>query len=193
MGDRLAAVDRLLERLEDVLPADHDHRIDPLGEQRRDRLSRQAVALALELAHPDEVRRQLAVVVQRPDRVEDRAAALCQDVRELLRLRHRRLDPVEPERVGHLLGVVDDVVDRVGERVDLGRRERRLDPVLVQPVKDVVGEPIAVLLLLQDLAREVAPLGVVREELVEGLRGPARIAGGFLDQVEQPAVRGVPA
>ena len=39
LADRLAGVDGGLERLEDVLPADHDHRVDPVREQRRDRVA----------------------------------------------------------------------------------------------------------------------------------------------------------
>ena len=31
---RLGRVDRALEQPEDVLPADHDHRVDPVGEER---------------------------------------------------------------------------------------------------------------------------------------------------------------
>src|SRR3954452_12027674 len=40
----LAGVDGLFEALEDVLPADHDHRVDPVVEQRRDRVAARAVA-----------------------------------------------------------------------------------------------------------------------------------------------------
>ena len=43
----------------------------------------------------------------------------------LLRLLHRRLDAVEPELVGGLLGVVDDVVERARQRVDVGGVEVR--------------------------------------------------------------------
>ena len=57
--DGLARVDRRLERLEDVLPADHDHRVDAAGEQRRDAVALQPVALVLETVDLDEVRREL--------------------------------------------------------------------------------------------------------------------------------------
>ena len=46
---------------------------------------------------------------------------------ELLGLLHRRLDVVEAEEVGRLLGVVDDVVERRGERVDVLAVDRRRD------------------------------------------------------------------
>ena len=42
VGDVLARVDARLERLEDVLPADHDHRVDAVGEQRRDAVAADA-------------------------------------------------------------------------------------------------------------------------------------------------------
>ena len=45
---RFARVDRLLERLEDVLPADDEDGIDTGGEQRRDGVAMQAVGVVLE-------------------------------------------------------------------------------------------------------------------------------------------------
>src|SRR5919112_255051 len=45
---RLAGVDGVLEAFEDVLPADHEHRIDALLEQPGERLAHHAVALVLE-------------------------------------------------------------------------------------------------------------------------------------------------
>ena len=51
----LRRVDRLLEALEDVLPADHHHRVDPVVEQRRDRLAVDPVALVLEPVDLDRV------------------------------------------------------------------------------------------------------------------------------------------
>ena len=43
------AVDRPLETLVDVLPADHDQRVDPVvAEERRDRVVDDAVAIVLE-------------------------------------------------------------------------------------------------------------------------------------------------
>src|SRR3954447_11379693 len=41
----LGRVDRVLEPLEDVLPANHHHRIDPALEERRERFADDAVAL----------------------------------------------------------------------------------------------------------------------------------------------------
>ena len=71
VGDRLARVDGGLERLEDVLPADHDHRVDAVGEQRRDRLADDAVALVLEPVDLDEVRRGVDAGAQPAQRADD--------------------------------------------------------------------------------------------------------------------------
>src|SRR5205809_5889143 len=48
VGHLLGGVDRVLEALVDVLPADHDHGIDPVVEQRRHRLAGDAIAVVLE-------------------------------------------------------------------------------------------------------------------------------------------------
>src|SRR5438270_10942700 len=45
VGHALGGVDRRLEALEQVLPADHDHRVDPVVEERRHRLAAHAVAV----------------------------------------------------------------------------------------------------------------------------------------------------
>ena len=80
--------------------------------------------------------------------------ALEQDVGQPLRLLHRRLDLVEAEVVGDLLGVVDDVVERGGQRVDVLAVDRG-DEGLVEAPDDVVGDPVALLLADQDVAGEV--------------------------------------
>src|SRR4051812_46578462 len=48
VGGRLAGVDRVLEPLEDVLPADHEHGVDAPFEQRGERVAHDAVTLVLE-------------------------------------------------------------------------------------------------------------------------------------------------
>ena len=48
VGSRLAGVERTLKRLVDVLPADHDQRVDTVAaEQRRERVAEQPVAFVL--------------------------------------------------------------------------------------------------------------------------------------------------
>jgi hypothetical protein len=70
--------------------------------------------------------------------------------------------------VGGLLGVVDDVVDRRRQVVDLRRLERRpLAGALVQPVDDVVGDAVPLLLGQQDVARQLGSLRVVCDHLAQ--------------------------
>ena len=54
-----AGVDGLLEPLVDVLPADHDHRVDAAVEQRAERAALEPVALVLEVVDGEDVRAQL--------------------------------------------------------------------------------------------------------------------------------------
>src|SRR3954454_5692761 len=107
----LAGVDGLFEALEDVLPANHDHRIDPVVEERGDRVAARAVAVVLQAVDLDRVVRHVLEVAQPRHGLGDLARGLEQDVRHPLRLLHRRLDLVEAEVVGDLVDQVDDVVE----------------------------------------------------------------------------------
>src|SRR4051794_12639757 len=62
--DALACVDRSLERLEDVLPADDDHWVDAVCEQGGDRLAADAVSLVLQPVDLDEMARQIGAVAE---------------------------------------------------------------------------------------------------------------------------------
>ena len=68
---RSVGVDRRLEALEQVLPADHDHRIDAAVEQRRDRLAGDPVALVLEPVDLDRVAGDVPEAAQPGDRLGD--------------------------------------------------------------------------------------------------------------------------
>ena len=106
---------------------------------------------------------------------------------ELLRLRHGRLDLEEAEVVGHLLGVVDHVVERGGELVDVLAVDRG-DEGLVEALDDVVRDPVAVLLADQDVASELAALREVAQHLLEQPGGAQDVAARLLEQVEEPTV-----
>ena len=58
--DLLARVDARLQRLEHVLPPDHDHRVDAGREQRADGVARDPIGLVLEAVDLDEVRARSA-------------------------------------------------------------------------------------------------------------------------------------
>src|SRR4051812_21993819 len=187
VGRSLRGVDGLLEALEDVLPADDHHRVDPRLEQRREPLAHLAVAVVLE---PVDLDREVADVpegAQPRDRVVHLAAGLVEDARELLRLLHRRLDAVEPEVVGDLLDVVDDVVERGGEVEDVLALDRRHER-LVEALDDVVRDPVALLLADHDLARQLAMVGPAVEHVLEDLAGLDDVAPGLLEQVEELAL-----
>src|SRR3954451_2386217 len=185
----LAGVDRLFEALEDVLPADHDHRIDAVVEQRRDRVAARAVAVVLETVALDREVRHVPKAAQPRHRRFDLPRRLEQDVRHALGLLHRRLDLVEAEVVRDLVDQVDDVVEVGGELEDVLAIDRR-DERRVQLVVDVVGDPVALLLADHDVAREIGALGEVREHLVEEVRTVGDVPGRLLEQVEELAGAG---
>src|SRR4051795_13533537 len=180
----LAGVDGLFEALEDVLPPDHDHRVDAVVEQRRDGVAARAVAVVLEAVDLHREVRQVLEAAQPRHRLLDLARRLQQDVRHPLRLLHRRLDLVEAQVVGHLVDEVDDVVEVGRELEDVLAVDRR-DERRVQPMMDVVGDPVALLLADHDVAGEVRPLREVGEHLVEEIRPPHHVARRLLEQVEE--------
>src|SRR4051794_14454425 len=187
VGDCLGRIDRALEALVDVLPTDHDHGVDAALEQRGRGLARDAVAVVLEPVDLDGVVRHVAEVAQLGHRLRDLAGRLVKHMRELLGLLEGGLDLVEPEVVGDLLGVVDHVVERRRERVDVLAVDRR-DEELVEAADDVVRDPVALLLADQDVAREGGVLGVAAQHLIEQIRGAEDVARGLLEQVEELAV-----
>jgi hypothetical protein len=121
--DSLACVDGGLERLEDVLPADDDHRIDAVHEQRRNGLADDPVGLVLELVDLSEVRLGVDVVAEAVQGQLDLAGGADENAGQRLRRFHRRLDGVAAQLVSGLLRVVDDVVQRASQRVHIRRIE----------------------------------------------------------------------
>src|SRR3954447_1319753 len=185
----LAGVDRVLEAVEDVLPADDHHGVDPAFEQRGDRLAAHPVAVVLEPVDLHGVVRDVAEAAHPRHRLDDLRGDLHEDVGEALGLLHRRLDPVEAEVVGDLLGVVDDVVQRGRQREDVLAVDRRHER-LVQALDDVVRDPVALLLADQDVPGELGVVGPPGEHLVEQVRGPGDVAGLLLEEVEELSVAG---
>src|SRR5918999_2543825 len=187
VGRAVGRVDRVLGPLEDVLPADYQHRVDPALEQRRQRLAQDAIAVVLE---PVDLDREVMDVLERPqprDRARDRPSGLVQDAGHLGRLVHRRLDAVQAEEVGDLLDEVDDVVQRRRQRVDVLAVDRRHER-LIQALDDVVGDPVALLLADHHLARELAAVRPVLEHALEQLGGADDVGSRLLEQVEELAL-----
>jgi hypothetical protein len=120
----LAAVDRVLEALEEIFPADDHRRIDTAHEQRRDRSAHDAVTLVLQAMDLDQQRAQAAHVLESVQGLGELRAGLAQHAGKLLGGFHRRLDLIQAEIVGDLLGEVDDVVQRAREAEDVLAVER---------------------------------------------------------------------
>ena len=64
----------------------------------------------------------------------------------------------------------------------------RRDERRVQPLVDVVGDPVALLLADHDVAREVRPVGIVGEHLVEEVGAAHDVRRRLLEEVEEHAV-----
>ena len=95
---------------------------------------------------------------------------------------------VAAELVGGLLGEVDDVVERDGERVDVGGVEVRAAALLGEPAQDRVGDPVALLLAEVDLADLLGGVGDGRERVAQQRGAALGVGAGALEQLEQLGV-----
>src|SRR6187397_2585584 len=166
LGRGLGRVDRVLQHREHVLPADHDHRVDAVGEERGDGVARDPVTLVLESVDLDPVAVEALQLAQVLEPFGKLLAGAHQHLGQRLRLRHRRFDLVQAEQVSGFLGEVDDVVHPRRQPVDVLAVERRHEG-RVEPLDDVVSDPVALLLGLEDLPRQVAAVGPPAHHLVE--------------------------
>ena len=107
-----------------------------------------------------------------------------EDVGELLGGLQRRLDAVAAELVGRLLGVVDDVVERDGERVDVGRVEVGAAPALREPLQDLVCDAIALVLVLADLLTEPAVVGEAVEQFAQQTARRVRVVAACSNRLD---------
>ena len=120
----------------------------------------------------------------------DLLAGADEHLGELDRLLHRRLDAVQAELRGGLLGVVDDVVERRRQRVAVAGVERRAHaPAPGQPVDDVVGDAIAFLLAHLQVLGERGALGILGQQVVQQQAAALHVAPGLLDERHQGARR----
>ena len=108
-----------------------------------------------------------------------------EDVGLLLQLGHRRHVAIaEVEDVGDLEHVVDDVVEPLGEGVDVLPVERR-DERRVQPVEDVAGELVAAALAGD---HGVEPAALLVEQLAQSLGALGDVDGRGGEQLEEAIV-----
>src|SRR5829696_8156689 len=189
LGSGLSRVDRLLEDREHVLPADHHHRVDPVREQGRHSVAGDPVPLVLEPVDLDPVFVQVLEVGEVLEPRGELFAGLDENGGQILCLRHRRLDLVEGEEVGGLLGEVDDVVHLRREAVDVLAVDRR-DEGRVEALDDFVGDFVALLLGLEDFEAEAAVVGPAAHHLVEQARRVEGVVARFAEEVEEGAVAG---
>ena len=120
--------------------------------------------------------------------MRDLLAGSDEYVGEIDRSLHRRLDGVEPEGVRNLLGFVDDVVERGREPVAVARIEWRAHATAVEPMDQVVRDPVALLLAEPQVLRQRRPLRVVGQEIAQEQRSALHVAAGFLEQPQQRLV-----
>ena len=123
----------------------------------------------------DQLDREVLALAQLAQAHGDMAGGVDQHVGHPLRLFHRRLDAVQTELVGGLFGVVDDVVARTRERMHVGRVERT-DAALGQPAQDLVGDPVALVLAVEYLARDLGALRIFGEQVTEQARSLLHVA-----------------
>jgi hypothetical protein len=74
--------------------------------------------------------------------------------------------------------------------VHVGRVERRAAAaVLGEPMQDVVGDAVALVLAEEDLARQALALGVVRQQVAQQQRRALHVAARLLEELEQQRIR----
>ncbi len=149
------------------------------------------VALVLEAVDLHEVWAELGARAKAAQRLRDLLAGTHEHFGELDGLLHRRLDAVQAELRGHLLGVVDDVIERCREGVAVARVEGRAHAAAPgEPVDDVVRDAIAFLLADLQVLRQRVALGVLLEQIVQQQPAALHVAAGLLHEPHEGAVDG---
>ena len=150
----LAGVHGLLEALVDVLPADHLERVDARHEEARDAVVQDPVAHVLELAQLGQMRPRVLEALEQRDRVRELPRRAPDDLRLLPCLQADLADAVGDDPSRRLVDVVADVVERPCEPVHVVAVERRHERA-VEEVDELVRQPVALVLELLHVAREV--------------------------------------
>jgi hypothetical protein len=106
---------------------------------------------------------------------------------QALGLQHRGLRVVEAQVVGHLLDVIDDVVEGGGQPQDVVAVDRRHERLVDAP-DHLLGDVVAVLLADEDVPSQALALRESDQHLLQQLRRPDHVRRGALEQVEELAV-----
>ena len=163
-------------------------RVGAAGEELRDRRAREAVALVLELAQLDQLPLRVLEALEPGDRLRELLRGAVDDARLLARLPAHLAHAVADDLLGRVVDVVADVVEHACEPVHVVAVERRHEGAVDQ-VDQVVGEPVALVLELLDVAHVVVRAArELVEQLDQRLRDRDGVRGGAVVEVEELAL-----
>jgi len=185
VGNVLAPIRGVFEKIERLFPLDDDNRIALVVEQEAERPLVNAVGLVLEAVDLDRVCDETLVVFKRPEGEPDLLGGRRNDVRELPRAGANRLEAIQPDNGGAGVDRVHDVVERPGEGMNVLAVERR-DERAVQPLDNVVRQEVALVLDFLDLVSLVPHGPIRREHGLEQLRAFLQLVGKRLKVVVKP-------
>ena len=187
--DVLDGVEGVLHRLDDVLPVQRGAGLELVGVDPSQRVAVDRVALGLEAVDGVEVGLQPLHRFEPGDHRDDLVGHLHQHLGLLLELGHgRRVLVGELQAVGDLEHVVDDVVELLGQGVDVLAVERR-DERGVEAPQDVTGQLVAALLAGDDRVDRGAAAGPrLLEQLAEAAAAFGDVRRGGVEQVEELVV-----
>ena len=172
-----------------VLPADDGQRVLPRPEEVGDGLTREAVALVLELAQGEEMPVCVAEALEQLDRLVQSRRRAVDHFRLLARPRRDVGHLVRVDVVGGLVDVVADVVDHGREPVHVVAVEGR-DERPVEQVDHLVGQPVALVLGLADVEQEPPADRPTVDQLDEESRDLPGIERPLVEEVEELALLG---
>jgi DNA-binding winged helix-turn-helix (wHTH) protein len=129
------------------------------------------------------VRARVPSAVHAAQRGADLRAGGEKHVGELYGLLHWRFDPVQVELGRGLLGVVDDVIQRGGERMAIAGVEWRAHaPAAADAMDDVVGDAVALPLAGSQVFGQRGVLGECGQELAQQQGGALYVASRVFDK-----------
>src|SRR5213594_3515018 len=181
----LAAVGDDLHRLVDLLPLDDLDGIARRLEHRGQAVAEEIVGAVLETVHLDGVLVEPRVHrAQASNRPVGRLDVPHDDLGHGPARRGRLLDPVHHQTLGRRLDVVEHVVEPRRQIVDVLPVDRR-DERGVQPLDDLVGDLVSLVLDFLDGVGLGARVGEVVDQLVEQRRALDHVLRLVLEQVEE--------
>ncbi len=189
MRNCLASINSSLKRLKNILPADHNHRVDATSKQSSNSIPLQAIALVLQAMDLNKARAKIFAAVQRAQRSKDLRASSNKHISELKGLCHRRFNPIQVKLGSSLLDVVDDVVQRSSKRIAIASVKRCTHaPPTTHAVDDVVGDAIALLLACSQFPRKLCMLGKLSKQIAQQLGRELNVMPRLLNKHRQGCI-----